>query len=92
MMEMTGASMTLSSLGHIGGTSFTPIINAPEVAILGVSKTQIRPMPASDGGISWRKMLPLSLSYDHRVVNGGDAARFTKAMEAKLSALTVFDA
>jgi pyruvate dehydrogenase E2 component (dihydrolipoamide acetyltransferase) len=92
MMEMTGASMTLSSLGHIGGTGFTPIINAPEVAILGVSKTQIRPMPADDGGISWRKMLPLSLSYDHRVVNGGDAARFTQAMEVKLAALTVFDA
>jgi pyruvate dehydrogenase E2 component (dihydrolipoamide acetyltransferase) len=91
MAEMTGGSMTLSSLGHIGGTGFTPIINAPEVAILGVSKTQIRPMPAADGGIAWRKMLPLSLSYDHRLINGGDAARFIVAMEKKLSAITEFD-
>jgi pyruvate dehydrogenase E2 component (dihydrolipoamide acetyltransferase) len=90
MTEMSGGSMTLSSLGHIGGTGFTPIINAPEVAILGVSKTQVRPMPAPDGGIVWRKMLPLSLSYDHRVINGGDAARFIVAMEQKLSAITAF--
>ena len=69
--------MTISSLGHIGGTSFTPIINAPEVAILGLVKLQQQPRPAADGGIEWRQMLPLSLSYDHRVINGADAARFT---------------
>ncbi|MBZ2279995.1 2-oxo acid dehydrogenase subunit E2, partial [Buchnera aphidicola] len=66
---------TISSLGGIGGSYFSPIINAPEVAILGVSKAVIKPL--------WKKqefipalMLPLSLSYDHRVINGADAARF----------------
>ncbi|MFC4595061.1 2-oxo acid dehydrogenase subunit E2 [Sphingobium tyrosinilyticum] len=78
MTEMAGGSMTVSSLGHIGGTGFTPIINAPEVAILGLTKLQPRPMPGADGGINWRLMLPLSLSYDHRVINGADAARFTQ--------------
>lgn len=78
MAEMTGGSMTVSSLGHIGGTGFTPIVNAPEVAILGVTKLQPRPLPSADGGIDWRQMLPLSLSYDHRVINGADAARFAR--------------
>lgn len=79
MAEMSGGCITLSSLGHIGGTSFTPIINAPEVAILGALAIQLRPAPDADGGLIWRKMLPLSLSYDHRVINGVDAARFVKA-------------
>lgn len=91
MAEMSGGSMTLSSLGHIGGTGFTPIINAPEVAILGVSRTQIRPTPGEDGAIVWRKMLPLSLSYDHRQINGGDAARFILGMQRKLAEITAFD-
>jgi pyruvate dehydrogenase E2 component (dihydrolipoamide acetyltransferase) len=90
--EMSGGSMTVSSLGHIGGTGFTPIINAPEVAILGVSRTQVRPVPGEGGGVAWRKMLPLSLSYDHRVINGADAARFIVAVEQKLSTLETFDA
>src|SRR5258708_12128225 len=76
MQEMAGGSITISSLGHIGGTGFTPIINAPEVAVLGVSRLQVRAAPAPDGGVMWRKMLPLSLSYDHRVINGAEAARF----------------
>jgi len=76
MSEMQGASFTISSLGGIGGTAFTPIINAPEVAILGVSKMTTRPVYI-DGDFQPRLMLPLSLSYDHRVIDGADAARFT---------------
>ncbi|SNT35371.1 pyruvate dehydrogenase E2 component (dihydrolipoamide acetyltransferase) [Pseudomonas delhiensis] len=76
---MQGACFTISSLGHIGGTGFTPIVNAPEVAILGVSKATIQPV--WDGkAFQPRLMLPLSLSYDHRVINGAAAARFTKRL------------
>ncbi|WP_207886542.1 dihydrolipoyllysine-residue acetyltransferase [Pseudomonas sp. 30_B] len=76
---MQGACFTISSLGHIGGTGFTPIVNAPEVAILGVSKAAIQPV--WDGkAFQPRLMLPLSLSYDHRVINGAAAARFTKRL------------
>lgn len=85
MVEMTGGCMTLSSLGHIGGTAFTPIINAPEVAVLGALPIQLRPTPAPDGGVLWRKMMPLSLSYDHRLINGADAARFIKAVGAAMA-------
>ncbi|KIO49748.1 dihydrolipoyllysine-residue acetyltransferase [Nitrosospira sp. NpAV] len=74
--EMQGASFTISSLGGIGGTAFTPIINAPEVAILGVSRASIKPV-FRDGQFVPRLMLPLSLSYDHRVIDGATAARFT---------------
>lgn len=91
MAEMSGGSMTLSSLGHIGGTAFTPIINAPEVAVLGALAIQLRPAPAADGGIAWRKMLPLSLSYDHRVINGADAARFCRSVGAALADPALFD-
>lgn len=80
MAEMTGSSMSLSSLGHIGGTAFTPIINAPDVAILGATAIQLRPAPGEDGAVQWRKKLPLSLSYDHRVINGADAAHFVRAI------------
>jgi pyruvate dehydrogenase E2 component (dihydrolipoamide acetyltransferase) len=74
--DMQGASFTISSLGGIGGTAFTPIINAPEVAILGLSKSDIKPV--WDGKqFAPRLMLPLSLSYDHRVIDGAMAARFT---------------
>ena len=76
--EMSGGCFTLSSLGHIGGTSFTPIINAPEVAILGICRTQERFVPDADGRPVLKQMLPLSLSYDHRVINGADAARFVR--------------
>jgi len=74
--EMQGGSFTISSLGGIGGTAFTPIINAPEVAILGVSRAAVRPV-YKDGLLGPRLMLPLSLSYDHRVIDGAAAARFT---------------
>ena len=76
--EMAGGCFTLSSLGHIGGTGFTPIINAPEVAILGVCRTQDRFVPDAGGNPVLKQLLPLSLSYDHRVINGADAARFVR--------------
>ncbi|MEC4241522.1 MULTISPECIES: dihydrolipoyllysine-residue acetyltransferase [unclassified Pseudomonas] len=81
--DMQGACFTISSLGHIGGTGFTPIVNAPEVAILGVSKATIQPV--WDGKAFQPKlMLPLSLSYDHRVINGAAAARFTQRLSQLL--------
>jgi len=74
--EMQGGCFSISSLGGIGGTAFTPIINAPELAILGVSKAIIKPMHQDDTFVA-RLMLPLSLSYDHRVIDGAAAVRFT---------------
>lgn len=73
--EMQGACFTISSLGALGGTGFTPIVNAPEVAILGVSKTQVKPVYIN-GQLQPRQMLPLALSYDHRAVNGVDGGMF----------------
>ena len=82
--DMQGACFTISSLGHIGGTGFTPIVNAPEVAILGVSKATMQPV--WDGKAFQPKlMLPLSLSYDHRVINGAAAARFTQRLGSLLA-------
>lgn len=74
--QIQGAGFTISSLGGIGGTAFTPIVNAPEVAILGVSRSSMQPV-WQDGEFVPRLMLPLSLSYDHRVIDGADAVRFT---------------
>lgn len=74
--DMMGGCFTISSLGGIGGTAFTPIVNAPEVAILGLSRTSIKPV-YQQGEFKPRLMLPLSLSYDHRVIDGAEAARFT---------------
>jgi len=85
--QLQGASFTISSLGGIGGTSFTPIINAPEVAILGVSRSSMRPIWTGEKFVA-RLMLPLSFSYDHRVVDGAYAVRFTTYL-SKL--LTDFD-
>ncbi|MDF3919260.1 pyruvate dehydrogenase complex dihydrolipoyllysine-residue acetyltransferase [Salinicola salarius] len=82
--EMSGASFTISSLGSIGGTAFTPIVNTPEVAILGVSKSSMKPV-WNGSEFAPRLMLPLSLSYDHRAVNGADAARFTAFLAQVLS-------
>lgn len=73
--EMKGGCFTISSLGSVGGTAFTPIINAPEVAILGVSRASIKPIYV-EGKFEPRLMLPLSLSYDHRIIDGAQAARF----------------
>ena len=84
--EMQGGSFTISSLGGIGGTAFTPIINAPEVAILGLSKAATRPV--WDGrAFQPRLLLPLSLSYDHRVIDGAAGARFVTALSALLGDL-----
>lgn len=74
--EMQGGCFTISSLGGLGGTAFTPIVNAPEVAILGVSKNQVKPFWTGKEFVP-RTFTPLSLSYDHRAVNGADAAKFT---------------
>ena len=74
--DMSGGCFTISSLGNIGGQYFTPIINSPEVAILGISPIQTELILKNDKFIA-RKMLPISLSYDHRVINGADAAKFT---------------
>jgi pyruvate dehydrogenase E2 component (dihydrolipoamide acetyltransferase) len=82
--DMQGGCFTISSLGGIGGTAFTPIINAPEVAILGVSRASHRPV-YRDGDFVARLMLPLSLSYDHRVIDGADAVRFTSFLAAALA-------
>jgi pyruvate dehydrogenase E2 component (dihydrolipoyllysine-residue acetyltransferase) len=82
--EMQGGCFTISSLGGIGGTAFTPIINAPEVAILGVSRSSMKPV-WKDGEFVPRLMLPLSLSYDHRVIDGAMGARFTTYLAHVLS-------
>ena len=82
--QMQGGSFTISSLGGIGGTAFTPIINAPEVAILGVSRSAYKPV-YRDGAFVPRLMLPLSLSYDHRVIDGAAAARFTTFLARTLA-------
>src|SRR5204863_6109219 len=75
--EMSGGSMSISNLGSIGGTYFTPIVNWPEVAILGVSRGIIEPV-WKDDKFEPRQLLPLSLSYDHRVIDGADAMRFLR--------------
>jgi pyruvate dehydrogenase E2 component (dihydrolipoyllysine-residue acetyltransferase) len=82
--EMQGGCFSISSLGGIGGTAFTPIINPPEVAILGVSRSSMKPV-YKDGSFVPRLMLPLSLSYDHRVIDGAMAARFTTHLASVLS-------
>ena len=82
--QMQGGSFTISSLGGIGGTAFTPIINAPEVAILGLSRSSMQPV-YRDAGFVPRLLLPLSLSYDHRVIDGASAARFTTYLAARLA-------
>jgi pyruvate dehydrogenase E2 component (dihydrolipoamide acetyltransferase) len=82
--DMQGACFTVSSLGNLGGTGFTPIVNAPEVAILGVSKTSVKPVYI-DGEFVPRKMLPFALSYDHRAVNGVDGGMFCTSLGSLLN-------
>jgi pyruvate dehydrogenase E2 component (dihydrolipoamide acetyltransferase) len=79
MEEMRGGTFTITNLGGIGGTGFSPIVNYPEVAILGLSRSRLQPV-VRDGQILPRLLLPLSLSYDHRVIDGADAARFTRRL------------
>jgi pyruvate dehydrogenase E2 component (dihydrolipoamide acetyltransferase) len=85
--DMQGGTFTISSLGGIGGTYFTPIINAPEVAILGASRSNWRQVSADGKTAAWRLMLPLSLSWDHRVIDGAAAARFLRYYAALLADL-----
>ena len=85
--QMQGGSFTISSLGGIGGTYFTPIINAPEVAILGVCRSSWRQVSTDGKTSSWRLMLPLSLSWDHRVIDGASAARFNSHFASLLADL-----
>ena len=84
MEAMTGATFTITNLGGIGGTAFTPIVNYPEVAILGMSRGR-KELQLEDELVVERMMLPLSLSYDHRIVNGADAARFIVKLSSSLS-------
>ncbi|WP_376694936.1 dihydrolipoyllysine-residue acetyltransferase [Wenzhouxiangella sp. EGI_FJ10305] len=84
--EMKGGCFSISSLGGIGGTAFTPIINAPELAILGVSRSETKPVWDGER-FQPRLMLPLSLSYDHRVIDGADAARFARYLAEQLEDL-----
>jgi pyruvate dehydrogenase E2 component (dihydrolipoamide acetyltransferase) len=81
--EMRGGTFTITNLGGIGGTGFTPIVNYPEVAILGLSRARLQPV-VRDGQVVPRSLLPLSLSYDHRVIDGADAARFTRRIAEML--------
>ncbi len=81
--ELFGGSMTITSLGGIGGSFFTPIINFPEVAILGIGKSQKKQV-FIDGKFVSRTMLPLSLSYDHRIIDGAEAARFNNDLKENL--------
>ncbi|GAM61725.1 dihydrolipoamide acetyltransferase component of pyruvate dehydrogenase complex [Vibrio ishigakensis] len=82
--DMQGGCFTISSLGGIGGTAFTPIVNAPEVGILGVSKSEMKPV-WNGSEFEPRLMLPLSLSYDHRVIDGAEGARFITFLNQCLS-------
>jgi pyruvate dehydrogenase E2 component (dihydrolipoamide acetyltransferase) len=75
--DMEGGSFTITNLGGVGGTAFTPIVNHPEVAILGMSRSRTEPVWVNNK-FEPRTMLPLSLSYDHRIIDGADAARFTR--------------
>ena len=84
MDAMQAATFTISSLGGIGGTGFTPIINAPQVAILGVSRSSVKPVLDGDNFVP-RTVLPLALSYDHRAIDGAEAARFLKLLASILT-------
>ena len=83
--QMAGGTFTLTNLGGIGGTAFTPIVNTPEVAILGIARGSMEPVwNAESQSFEPRMMMPLCLSYDHRVINGADGARFTRFIAAAL--------
>ena len=82
---MQGGCVTISGLGGIGGIQFTPIVNAPEVAILGVAKAKMQPVYQADGSFKPGLILPLALSYDHRVIDGAQGARFTSYLNQVVS-------
>jgi len=81
--DMQGGCMTISSLGGIGGTAFTPIVNAPEVAILGITRAKMQPVWNGET-FEPKLMLPLDLTYDHRVIDGAEGARFMEAVKSYL--------
>jgi pyruvate dehydrogenase E2 component (dihydrolipoamide acetyltransferase) len=84
--DLQGGTFSISSLGGIGGTAFTPIVNAPEVAILGVARSSLKPVwDAATESFVPRLIVPLCLSYDHRVVDGADAVRFTTRLKTVLN-------
>lgn len=83
LAELKGATFTVTNLGGIGGTAFTPIVNYPEVAILGIARSR-QDVMLQDGKVKSRMVLPLSLSYDHRVIDGADGARFLRALALSL--------
>jgi pyruvate dehydrogenase E2 component (dihydrolipoamide acetyltransferase) len=85
LSEMRGGTFTITNLGGIGGTAFTPIVNYPEVAILGMSRGRLEPVVRENGQLESRVMLPLSLSYDHRVIDGADGARFLRRVASLIS-------
>ena len=87
LAQMSGGGFTVSSLGALGGDGFTPIINAPEVAILGVGRLQDVATRGADDGVVWRRLLPVCLSYDHRALNGADAGRFMQRLQDELTVL-----
>jgi pyruvate dehydrogenase E2 component (dihydrolipoamide acetyltransferase) len=84
MDDLRGGTFTVSNLGPLGVDGFTPIINPPEVAILGVNRLRERPVDDGDGGVAFRETLPLDLSFDHRVVDGADAARFLGTLAERI--------
>jgi pyruvate dehydrogenase E2 component (dihydrolipoamide acetyltransferase) len=83
--QLTGSTFTVSNLGMYGVDGFTPIVNPPEVAILGVGRIREHPVPAADGRVAWRSMVPLSLTVDHRAVDGVPAAQFLAAVASRLA-------
>lgn len=83
--EMRGGGFTVSSLGNLGGEYFTPIVNAPQVAILGLSAVRDQMRRGAGDVPEWRRVLPLSLSYDHRAINGADAGRFIASLKDRLA-------
>lgn len=82
--EMSGGCFSVSSLGHVGGTGFTPIINAPQVAILGITRAAWKPVAVGKGELDFQYRVPLSLSYDHRIINGVEAAQFCACIAENL--------
>ena len=89
--DLKGATFSISSLGNIGGGFFTPIINPPEVAILGLSKTYQKPCLSSSKSLKEKEVLPVSLSYDHRLINGVYGAQFITSLDAILQDAKLFE-
>jgi pyruvate dehydrogenase E2 component (dihydrolipoamide acetyltransferase) len=85
LAKMSGGCFTISSLGAIGGTAFTPIINPPELAIMGISRSFRKPFESAAGTVEWKTVLPFSLSYDHRAINGSLAGNFCRAFADHLA-------